>query len=99
MDGGCHIWGVGVSPDGIHEGSTTHDPATELGRVSLIMGKPSSPVETLKISLAGEGGRGKAARRRGECDGVRAVSGEVAVSPACTHEARDRFRDVYTKQR
>jgi hypothetical protein len=55
MDGGRHIWGVGVSPDGIHEGSTTDDPATELGRASLIMGKPSSPVETLKILLAGDG--------------------------------------------
>jgi hypothetical protein len=32
MDGGRHIWGVGVSPDGIHEGSTTDNPATELGR-------------------------------------------------------------------
>src|SRR5271154_6655393 len=51
-----HIWGVGVSPDGIREGATTDDPATELGRASLTMGKPSSPVETLKITLSGTGG-------------------------------------------
>ena len=56
MDGARHIWGVGVSPDGIREGSTTDDPATELGRASLTMGKPSSPVETLKITLSGTGG-------------------------------------------
>jgi len=56
MVGGRHIWGVGVSPDGVHEGATTDDPATELGRASLTMGKPSSPVETLKITLSGAGG-------------------------------------------
>jgi len=56
MDGARHIWGVGVSPDGIQEGRTTNDPATELGRASLTMGKPSSPVETLKITLSGAGG-------------------------------------------
>ena len=56
MAGARHIWGVGVSPDGIREGSTTDDPATELGRASLTMGKPSSPVETLKITLSGAGG-------------------------------------------
>jgi hypothetical protein len=56
MAGGRHIWGVGVSPDGIHEGKTTDDPATELGRVALTMGKPSSPVETLKITLSSTGG-------------------------------------------
>jgi hypothetical protein len=56
MAGARHIWGVGVSPDGIREGATTDDPATELGRVSLTMGKPSSPVETLKITLSGAGG-------------------------------------------
>jgi hypothetical protein len=60
MDGARHIWGVGVSPDGIQEGRTTNDPATELGRAVLTMGKPSSPVETLKITLSGAGGaRGK----------------------------------------
>ena len=52
-------WGVGVSPDGIREGATTDDPATELGRASLTMGKPSSPVETLKIALSGAGAKGK----------------------------------------
>jgi hypothetical protein len=56
MAGARHIWGVGVSPDGIREGATTDDPATELGRASLTMGKPSSPVETLKITLSGAGG-------------------------------------------
>jgi len=56
MAGGRHIWGVGVSPDGIREGATTDDPATELGRASLTMGEPSSPVETLKITLSGAGG-------------------------------------------
>ncbi len=56
MAGGRHIWGVGVSPDGIREGATTDDPATELGRASLNMGKPSSQVETLKITLSGAGG-------------------------------------------
>lgn len=56
MDGARHIWGVGVSPDGIQEGATTDDPATELGRASLNMSKPSSPVETLKITLSGAGG-------------------------------------------
>jgi len=56
MAGGRHIWGVGVSPDGIQEGATTNDPATELGRASLTMGKPSSPVETLKITLSDAGG-------------------------------------------
>jgi Protein of unknown function (DUF2911) len=51
-----HIWGVGVSPDGIREGATTDDPATELGRASLTMAKPPSPIETLKITLSGAGG-------------------------------------------
>ena len=56
MAGARHIWGVGVSPDGVQEGATTNDPATELGRASLVMGKPPSPVETLKITLSGAGG-------------------------------------------
>ena len=56
MAGSRHIWGVGKSPDGIQEGATTDDPATELGRAPLIMGKPSSPVETLKITLSDTGG-------------------------------------------
>ena len=34
MAGARHIWGVGKSPDGIREGPTTDDPATELGRAS-----------------------------------------------------------------
>src|ERR1700756_4015642 len=56
MAGGRPMWGGGGSPDGIQEGATTNDPATELGRASLTMGKPSSPVETLKITLSGAGG-------------------------------------------
>src|ERR1700747_1326464 len=56
MDGAKHIWGVGKSPDGIREGATTNDPATELGRAALVMGKPSSLVETLKISVSDAGG-------------------------------------------
>ena len=56
MDGAKHIWGVGISPDGIREGATTNDPATELGRASLVMGKPSSLVETLKIAVSSAGG-------------------------------------------
>src|ERR1700746_2127552 len=56
MAGGRHIWGVGGSPDGIREGANNDDPATELGRASLSMGKPPSPVETLKITLSGAGG-------------------------------------------
>lgn len=56
MDGARHIWGVGKSPDGIQEGATTDDPATELGRAPLTMSKPSSPIETLKITLSDAGG-------------------------------------------
>ncbi len=56
MAGARHIWGVGVSLDGIREGATTDNPATELGRAALTMGKPSSLVETLKITLSGAGG-------------------------------------------
>jgi hypothetical protein len=60
MAGAHHIWGVGVSPDGVQEGATTNDPASELGRASLTMSKPSSLVETLKITLSGvAGARGK----------------------------------------
>ncbi len=56
MAGARHIWGVGVSPDGVREGATTTNPATELGRAPLTMGKPSSPAETLKITLSDAGG-------------------------------------------
>ena len=38
-------WGIN------RDGSTTNNPATELGRTALTMGKPASPVETLKIAL------------------------------------------------
>jgi hypothetical protein len=42
-------WGIN------RDGSTTNNPATELGRTALTMGKPASPVETLKITLARTG--------------------------------------------
>jgi hypothetical protein len=38
-------WGIN------RDGSTTNNPATELGRTGLTMSKPPSPVEMLKISL------------------------------------------------
>jgi hypothetical protein len=50
MAGARHIWGIN------RDGSTTNSPATELGRAALTMGKPASPVETLKIALSGAGG-------------------------------------------
>jgi hypothetical protein len=40
---GRPLWGIAN-----RKGDTTNDPATELGRVSLTMGKPATPVETLK---------------------------------------------------
>jgi hypothetical protein len=39
-------WGIADA-----KGTTTDDPAQELGRADLTMGKPSAAVETLKISL------------------------------------------------
>ena len=39
-------WGIIDS-----KGGTTDNPATELGRADLTMGKPAAPVETLKIAL------------------------------------------------
>jgi hypothetical protein len=43
-----------------NDGSTTDDPADELGRTALTMAKPGAPVETLKIDLSSAGGnRGK----------------------------------------
>ncbi|HTS27225.1 MAG TPA: DUF2911 domain-containing protein [Bryobacteraceae bacterium] len=39
-------WGIVNS-----KGDTTDDPAKELGRTALTMGKPAAPVETLKIAL------------------------------------------------
>src|SRR5260370_18010479 len=38
-------WGIN------RDGSTTNNPTTELGRTALTMGKPASPIETLKIAL------------------------------------------------
>lgn len=50
MTGGRHIWGIN------RDGSTTDAPGTELGRTSLTMGRPSAPVEKLKITLSNAGG-------------------------------------------
>jgi hypothetical protein len=50
MNGTRHIWGIN------RDGSSTDDPSTEVGRAAMKMGKPGSPVETLKITLSGEGG-------------------------------------------
>jgi hypothetical protein len=38
------------------DGSTTNDPATEVGRAAMTMGKPGAPVEKLKITLSDAGG-------------------------------------------
>jgi hypothetical protein len=47
-------WGIN------NDGSTTDQPADELGRTALTMAKPPAPVETLKIDLSSAGGnRGK----------------------------------------
>jgi hypothetical protein len=50
MKGTRHIWGINM------DGSTTDDPATEVGRAAMTMGKPASTVEKLKITLASAGG-------------------------------------------
>lgn len=42
-------WGIN------RDGSTTNNPATELGRTALTMGKPAAPVETLRIALTRTG--------------------------------------------
>lgn len=42
-------WGIS------RDGSTTNNPATELGRTALTMGKPAAPVETLRIALTRTG--------------------------------------------
>src|SRR5919199_5677731 len=47
---GRPLWGIAN-----RKGDTTNDPATELGRVSLTMGKPATLVETLKIAFARTG--------------------------------------------
>ena len=53
MNGTRHIWGIN------RDGSSTDDPATEVGRAPMTMGKPGAPVETLKITLSEAGGKGK----------------------------------------
>jgi hypothetical protein len=52
---GRPLWGIAN-----RKGDTTNNPATELGRTDLTMGKPATPVETLKIALTRTGDtRGK----------------------------------------
>jgi hypothetical protein len=48
--GNRNQWGIN------RDNSTTEVPAQDLGRVPLTMGKPSAPVETLKISVSDAGG-------------------------------------------
>jgi hypothetical protein len=50
MQGPRHIWGIKM------DGSTTDDPATEVGRAAMTMGKPGAPVEKLKITISDAGG-------------------------------------------
>jgi len=50
MAGPRHIWGIN------RDGSSTDNPTTEVGRAAMTMGKPGSPVETLKITLSQAGG-------------------------------------------
>jgi hypothetical protein len=46
-------WGINM------DGSTTNDPAKELGRVPMTVSKPPALVETLKITLSATGSKGK----------------------------------------
>ncbi len=48
-NGRC-TWGINM------DGSTTLDEKQSLGRIPMTMSKPSAPVETYKMTLAGEGG-------------------------------------------
>ncbi len=47
---GKHLWGINM------DGTTTNNPATEVGRVAMTMSKPTAPTETLKIDLTSSGG-------------------------------------------
>ena len=40
-------------------GAANFDPGKNVGQVALTMSKPPAPIEQLKISLSGEGGKGK----------------------------------------
>ena len=44
-------WGINMT-----DGGTTEDPAKDLGRMAMTMGKPPALVETLKITLSDTGG-------------------------------------------
>ena len=48
-------WGISMDAND----STTDDPAKDLGRVAMTMGKPPALVETLKIALSAAGDKGK----------------------------------------
>ena len=47
---GLPVWGILNS-----KGDTTNNPATEVGRAAMTMGKPETPVETLKIAFVRTG--------------------------------------------
>jgi hypothetical protein len=49
-------WGIAMGGTG---DGTTDDPAKDLGRVAMTMGKPAALVETLKIALSAAGNKGK----------------------------------------
>jgi hypothetical protein len=49
-------WGISMGGSG---DSTTEEPAKDLGRVAMTMGKPAAVVETLKIALSAAGNKGK----------------------------------------
>jgi hypothetical protein len=54
MSGARRQWGIN------RDGSTTDDPAQDVGRAAMTMGKPASLVETQKIALSAAGaGKGK----------------------------------------
>jgi hypothetical protein len=55
------LWGIVDA-----RGGTTDDPATELGRAALTMGKPAAPVEMLHIAL----------KRTGDTDGKLEIAWE-----------------------
>jgi hypothetical protein len=76
-------WGIADA-----KGATTDDPAKEVGRADLTMGKPAALVETPKIALAHTDATSRQAGRHvGECDGIGAVHREVNW-PGMTSDVR-----------
>ena len=51
--GSRNQWGINM------DGTTTEDPAKDVGRVPMTMGKPADLVETLRITLSATGNKGK----------------------------------------